>query len=93
MPRQAFTVRGRVQGVGYRWFATQTAEDFGIVGWVRNEGDGSVVGEAGGSAADLERFFARLAEGPPHGRVDALDTTDLPEAEGVDYWRSFQVLR
>ena len=37
-----FVIRGRVQGVGFRWFVEREAHILGITGWVRNNDDGSV---------------------------------------------------
>ncbi len=71
--RVSFRVRGEVQGVGFRRFAAREAQAFGLAGWVRNEPDGSVQGEAEGPDPLLARFRARLAEGPPFGRVEELD--------------------
>jgi acylphosphatase len=72
-------VRGRVQGVGFRWFVRERARELGIRGWVRNRGDGSVEVEAEGDLASLERLRVSLAEGPPGARVSSVD--DLPAGE------------
>lgn len=53
---------GRVQGVGFRASTHALAQRFPITGFVRNEPDGSVLCEAQGSAADLERFHSSLRE-------------------------------
>ena len=71
--RVSFRVRGEVQGVGFRRFAAREAQALGLAGWVRNALDGSVSGEAEGTAAALANFRVRLAEGPPFGRVEELD--------------------
>lgn len=63
-------VRGRVQGVGYRWFAFREAAALGLDGWVANQADGSVRLVAEGARGDLERLVERLREGPPAGWVD-----------------------
>lgn len=62
-------VTGRVQGVGYRWFARETAHALGVTGWVRNMPDGSVVLEIAGPAAVVARFAAKLEVGPPTAQV------------------------
>ena len=77
MIRVAFVVRGRVQGVGYRWFAQQSAASLGIAGFVRNERDGSVAGEAEGEDATVAAFVAALRRGPLHARVDEVATSVL----------------
>ncbi|HLP31655.1 MAG TPA: acylphosphatase [Geothrix sp.] len=69
----AFRVQGAVQGVGYRRFAAREAQALALAGWVRNEPDGSVAGEAEGPEAALATFRARLAEGPPFAAVARLD--------------------
>jgi acylphosphatase len=69
-------VRGRVQGVGFRWFVRERARELGVSGWVRNRVDGSVEVEAAGEAASLEQFRRWLSKGPPGAIVTAID--DLP---------------
>ena len=66
------TVRGRVQGVGYRYFALREAGRLGLDGWVANEQDGSVHVVAEGTRDALEQLLERLEEGPPAGWVDAV---------------------
>ena len=58
------TVRGRVQGVGFRYFAAHAASRLGLDGWVANEQDGSVRCVAEGPRTELETFLADLREGP-----------------------------
>ncbi|GIV56885.1 MAG: acylphosphatase [Candidatus Kapaibacterium sp.] len=65
------TVRGRVQGVGYRMFALGTASELGLVGTVRNEPDGQTVTiVVEGDRAAIETFAARCAQGPPRAHVE-----------------------
>ena len=64
------TVRGRVQGVGYRVFALREAMALGLHGSVANMMDGGVHVIAEGPRRDLEALVERLAEGPPAGWVD-----------------------
>ncbi len=64
------TVRGRVQGVGYRVFALREAMALGLQGSVTNMIDGGVHVIAEGPRRDLEALVGRLAEGPPAGWVD-----------------------
>jgi acylphosphatase len=68
-----FRVHGDVQGVGYRRFVAREAKALGLAGWVRNEPDGTVSGEAEGPETALEVFQERLAEGPPFASVSRLD--------------------
>lgn len=72
-----FLVRGRVQGVGYRYFAQRRAAEEGIAGWVRNRDDGAVEGEAVGEPAAVESFLAALRSGPRHSAVADVGATEL----------------
>jgi acylphosphatase len=63
-------ISGRVQGVAYRYFAEKYAKAFGVTGWVRNLYDGRVEVLAEGSRDDIDRFLARLKEGPRLAQVD-----------------------
>lgn len=67
--RARFRVTGRVQGVGFRWWAEAQAQALGLAGFVRNEPDGAVSGEAAGPPEALAAFRDRLAEGPSSARV------------------------
>ena len=73
----SFRIVGRVQGVGYRYFAYHQALELGISGAIRNEADGSVTGEAQGSKEALEEFLRRLGAGPSLSRVDSIEARDL----------------
>ena len=64
------TVRGRVQGVGFRYFARQRAEVHGVSGFVRNLPDGAVEVHAEGPTKAMSEFEADLRRGPSFGRVD-----------------------
>lgn len=63
------SVRGRVQGVGYRVFVARAAVGLGLAGWVRNEPDGAVHLVAEGHPADLDALLAAIHEGPPGADV------------------------
>lgn len=63
-------IRGRVQGVGFRWFVLDWASTLGIVGWVANEADGTVRCVAEGPRPALDRLLERLRRGPPGARID-----------------------
>jgi acylphosphatase len=68
-------VRGRVQGVGYRYFVIEMANLLGLRGYARNESDGSVEVLAQGTRSLLERFVTLLRQGPPASDVDDVETT------------------
>ncbi|MGX1791675.1 acylphosphatase [Microbacterium sp. NPDC055312] len=80
-------VSGRVQGVGYRWFARETAMTCGIVGWVRNRRDGTVEAELHGDGEALGEVISALRQGPRSARVDALQITDI----GFDRQDAFEI--
>src|SRR5277367_6963375 len=83
-----FLVRGRVQGVGCRWFVEREAHILGIAGWVRNNHDGSVEVLAQGTRDQLSGLHSRLREGPRAARVDEVEVT---EADAIPGLTSFQV--
>jgi acylphosphatase len=68
-----FILSGRVQGVGFRYFAQEMAEREGLSGGVRNLPDGRVEVEAEGDEETLARFEAALWRGPSHARVDNVE--------------------
>jgi acylphosphatase len=65
-----FIVSGRVQGVGFRYFALDAARREGLQGYVTNRDDGSVEAVAEGEAEGLERFERALRRGPSRARVE-----------------------
>ena len=79
-------VFGKVQGVYYRKSTKTQADDFGLVGWVRNRKDGSVEIMAYGTQTKLEKLYTWTAKGPPMARVEQVDIVwrnlgdDSPEA-------------
>lgn len=64
-----FVVRGRVQGVGFRWFTLEVARRMGVDGWARNLPDGSVLVEAAAPTLVLDSFVVQLQMGPPSAHV------------------------
>jgi len=67
------TMRGRVQGVGYRYWVEQQARAHGLDGWVRNRRDGSVEALFAGSADVVSGMIALCRRGPASARVDAVE--------------------
>ncbi len=65
-------ITGRVQGVGYRYFAAQKANEMGITGWVKNAVDGSVIIVAQGIEEEIETYIDYLYIGPTRSRVDQI---------------------
>jgi acylphosphatase len=80
---------GRVQGVGFRFFAERAAREIRVKGWVRNRHDGTVETVAEGEAEAVRQYLDRLRAGPAGSRVTALDEEDVP-ARGYD---SFEITR
>jgi acylphosphatase len=70
-------IRGRVQGVGFRWFAREEARRLGLSGWVTNLSSGGVELAAGGEESSLQRLRRALAVGP--AGADVSDVEDVPE--------------
>lgn len=71
-----YTVLGRVQGVGFRYFADRAARKLGLCGYVKNCPGGSVEAYAIGDPAALERFKHLLAEGPRSAQVTKVEESD-----------------
>jgi acylphosphatase len=76
-----YLVRGRVQGVGYRYFALETANRLGVIGYVRNVPNGEVEVRAQAEEATLELFKRELEQGPRMSRVSEVIESDLPVSE------------
>jgi acylphosphatase len=87
MKKQAkrFVIHGRVQGVGFRFFAENWANRLGISGYVKNCADGTVEALAIGDPAAIEEFKTRLAEGPRSARVERIE--EFEEQVKSDYRR------
>ena len=77
-------VEGRVQGVGFRAFVIDKANDLGVTGWVRNRWDGKVEALAEGERATLDKLLAALQQGPRAAYV-AQVKTDWQTATGEFY--------
>jgi acylphosphatase len=82
-----YLVRGRVQGVGFRWFVEREAHMLGIAGWVRNNHDGSVEVLAQGTRDQLSGLHSRLREGPRAARVDAVEVSEAKPTSGLGSFR------
>lgn len=78
MSRRGWIVRGRVQGVGFRWFVWREAERLGLGGFVRNLRDGSVEVVSQGPGAALDQLEGLLRRGPSGAQVDAVESRDVP---------------
>ena len=81
------SITGRVQGVGYRFYAQKKARELGLTGWVRNRRDGSVEALLQGDAAAVETMTAWCRRGPPSAVV-----AEVRIAEGTGDYSSFETL-
>ncbi|MBS2004342.1 MAG: acylphosphatase [Cyanobacteria bacterium SZAS LIN-5] len=83
MAKAILLIKGRVQGVGYRWSTREKADALGLRGWVRNLKDGSVEACALGDRAVVEALIDWCKEGPAHADVSSVEVSwaDSPEAE------------
>jgi len=88
MIARRYIVRGRVQGVGFRWFVDHEARELGLSGWVRNNLDGTVEILAIGTEQQHVAFRDKLVRGPRAARVD--EVKELP-AELVAGLTTFRI--
>jgi len=70
-------VKGKVQGVWYRGWTIDQANELGLDGWVRNRIDGSVEAVVAGPADKVEALIVRCHAGPPAARVDKVTVEDI----------------
>ncbi|MBD3393615.1 MAG: acylphosphatase [Chitinivibrionales bacterium] len=80
--RLAVTVAGRVQGVGYRFFAREQAEALGVTGWVRNTARGAVEVEVQGETQRVYSFCNQLERGPMLSRVSDVSIKEVALVDG-----------
>jgi acylphosphatase len=83
-----YLIGGRVQGVGFRYFAEDAARREGVRGWVQNLPDGRVEAAADGDQESVDRFERSIRHGPRGARVDTFEVFD--DVPG-DYEAGFSV--
>jgi acylphosphatase len=83
-----YRIRGRVQGVGYRYFAQRIALRLGVRGWVRNLPDGDVEVHAEADSSVLALFRGQLELGPGNADVDEVTEEDVTR---TDKFSSFEI--
>jgi acylphosphatase len=86
--RLEVTVRGRVQGVGFRYFVLREAMDLALTGWVANGPDGTLRCGVEGPRPQLDALLHLLEAGPPSARIDKVDADWGPASGSFD---SFEI--
>ena len=84
---RGFLVRGRVQGVGFRWYVEREASLLGVAGWVRNNPDGAVEVLATGSREQINALHEKLRIGPRAARVDDVQVFEANPVQGLKTFR------
>jgi acylphosphatase len=84
-------IRGRVQGVGFRWFIVEKAEQLNLAGWVRNRRDGRVELAAAGPTDALKEFESAAKQGPRGADVE--EVRDLGAVPIESLKRPFEIVR
>ncbi len=82
------TIRGLVQGIGYRYYCYRAAKSLGLTGWVKNNPDGSVLVMAEGDRSLVEELIKELKVGPPSA---AVTDVDVAWTEYTGRYRNFDV--
>ncbi len=79
-------IKGRVQGVGFRYFTKKNAANKGIKGWVRNLRDGRVEAVVQGNKEDVEQILSIISTGPLHSKVTnmEIEELDVEDFEGFE---------
>ncbi len=77
MKRVYVRIKGRVQGVGFRFFAQTLAMDFDLTGYVKNSYDGSVIIEAQGNEENLIKFIDNLQTGNRFANVEDMEVSSI----------------
>lgn len=89
MPLYRLQIRGRVQGVSYRYATKIQADRLGVKGIVKNESDGSVYAEIEAEEHVLQAMIDWCRHGPPIARVDAVDVSPGTEM----HYSTFEIIR
>lgn len=76
-----YLVKGRVQGVGFRWYVHREAAEIGLRGWVKNTDEGHVEVLAAGDAEQIAELREALKKGSRGSRVDQVVEHELEAAE------------
>jgi len=88
MKKLRIIVKGIVQGVSFRYFASYNARHYGIYGYVKNLGNGEVEIKAQGEPQTLQIFLDKIKLGPPASRIDDIQIEE--DTEQIEY-DSFEI--
>lgn len=88
--RRHLLISGRVQGVCFRYYTRQAAQNNGVTGWVRNLPDGRVEAVFEGAEQAVTATLNWCRQGPEHARVDQIDICELP---ATGEFSDFQILQ
>jgi acylphosphatase len=80
-------ITGKVQGVSYRAFTSEKAKSLNLTGWVKNLDNGNVEATITGEQQQLNQLIDFCKQGPPAGRVDNIEKTELPPTP----YKNFQI--
>ncbi|MGE5341429.1 MAG: acylphosphatase [Candidatus Omnitrophota bacterium] len=89
MKTYRYTVKGRVQGVAFRYYTVKNATKYHISGTVQNLYNGDVEVHAQGNEENLRQFEGFLHSGPPAGRVEAVVKEELSSS---DFYTGFEIV-
>ncbi len=78
-------ISGRVQNVGFRYFAKKQADRLGLKCFCKNEEDGRVFIVSSGEKENQQKFLEKLQKGPLFARVDNLNVKEVPKFEREDF--------
>lgn len=87
LQRGHFFIRGRVQGVGFRYSACAEARRIGVTGWVRNLPDGSVETVCEGDSSTVAAYLAWCRSGPFMARVTVVQEAISSASGEFDFFR------
>lgn len=82
----SITVRGRVQGVGFRYYVKRNAIHLGVQGYVKNQDDGTVYVEAVGDGDSIDTLIAVCKEGPILSKVSTIEVKDIKLSHYTDFY-------